>query len=224
MRSQERNIRRVFELATAEELAAGMEWYPKARAEIAELALSFDLSREVVSAVVAVLSPNTRWEYTLRDAEAVSRGYRAGLSADQVTVTTYPANKFKAFELLRTQDTGIVNTRNGYFKVWSFADNLSNPESEAVTVDFHAYSIAMGSRFKLDDKMPAIKGNRYKRVAEAYRKVAAELGIRPFELQAVTWVTWHRLQEIKTYKLRHKAAEKSAANLESLQGAKHQIV
>jgi len=60
-----------------------------------------------------------------------------------------------------------------------------------VCIDTHAIDIAAGySEQGLRETAPH-RGSRGRRLAEqAYRDVAAEVGVLPHELQAVTWVTW----------------------------------
>jgi hypothetical protein len=38
---------------------------------------------------------------------------------------------------------------------------------------------------------------KYKAIADAYRRAAKKLGVRPLEVQAVTWVVWRK---IKSYR------------------------
>jgi hypothetical protein len=84
-------------------------------------------------------------------------------------------------------------------KVRSFYNNIIDPESDAdVTIDTHAVGAGLFSPVSGVDAYP--KHNfggpgsnhtgtvgTYPLYAEAYRKVAQELGIKPRELQSVVW-------------------------------------
>jgi hypothetical protein len=99
---------------------------------------------------------------------------------------------------------------NGH-KVRSFFNNILEPSDPSldVTVDSHAFSIAMAEKYgsgsdeygyfagskKLNDKTSpgsATLGftGLYSIFADQYRVVANELGVSPNQLQAVTWIQW----------------------------------
>ena len=77
--------------------------------------------------------------------------------------------------------------------------NLLDPSSaDPVTVDRHAHDIFFGlathSDFKLLEQNHLGESN-YELIADVYRRVAAELGVKPHEVQGVTWQAWRYMKE-----------------------------
>jgi hypothetical protein len=93
----------------------------------------------------------------------------------------------------------ISDSLGGNHKVRNFFNNIIDPtNNEDVTIDTHA--VAAGLLRPLSGNDPAVKDNfggisnaktgshgSYPLYAEAYRRAAADLGIKPRELQSVTW-------------------------------------
>ena len=93
---------RLYELATEAERESGRTWYDIARADIALLALRHQTNTKTVAGIVAALSPNTRWDTNLVDADHVLSVALVPFSlADyhECKVSTYNANKAKAFSI-----------------------------------------------------------------------------------------------------------------------------
>ena len=78
-------------------------------------------------------------------------------------------------------------------KTASFFDNIKYASSEAVTVDMWAYSIFHGK------VTPAkgLKDKEYEEVAEAYRQAAKVAGMKAYQVQAVSWVTFRNMVKNK---------------------------
>jgi hypothetical protein len=77
--------------------------------------------------------------------------------------------------------------------VRAFFACISEPATtQAVCIDGHAYSIWAGRRITLD-AVPPVSDRLYNRIVGDYVVVAKHLGIRPHQLQAITWVAWRRL-------------------------------
>ena len=71
----------------------------------------------------------------------------------------------------------------------AFFHNLYLPiQSQRVTIDRHAISIALGRPAK--DNELQITHNQYDWFADCYRRLADKLGIRPSLLQSITWEHW----------------------------------
>ena len=119
----------------------------------------------------------------------------------------------RGVRLARGEDPNEV--LNGH-KVRSFYNNIlgaepDDPAKGDVTVDSHAFSAAMGVKYGSgSDEYSFFAGsgkyngmtspaNRtlgvqglYAPFADAYRRVAARLGITPAQLQAIVWAQWRR--------------------------------
>lgn len=180
------NIERVLNLATEEEVQKGLAWYRDARAFAKRMANTYNVSRGVAIAVLASLSPRNKWVRNLIDVETCLVAHSEGFGPEHVTVSTFGAMKEKAFRIIRENRPILALTSA---KVASFYDNIRNPESQEVTVDIHAFSIFMGFRAE----QGTLTGNNYETIASAYRAVARKYGMRPYEVQAITWVVWQRL-------------------------------
>lgn len=176
--------------ATAEDLAAGIEWYNKARRAAVVIAEGTDLSADTVAGVIAALSPRNQWATNLAWTAQVVEDYNNG--------AIHPPNVHT--RVMRSQAWRIVNGEqplhvlNGP-KVRAFYLNITGDEN-AVTVDVWAARLAEGTFTPHPTKRtlrdwaaePAPQGNRYDLIARAYREAAALLGHTPREVQAATWI------------------------------------
>ena len=201
------NLLAIYHLSSASDKAYGLGWYQ----------LAFDIAENIgkignigtmrAAAVIAALSPNNRWERNTQDAENLVRAYVAGGAdaAEEIKVCTYGANKRKAIKLL-SQDTvltsaylEILNGRKikAFFSCIINAHNDDSHEDDSlrVCVDGHAYGIWIGERLSMK-KVPNIGVKLYKAIAADYIAAANEIGIRPSELQAITWCTWRRIHDV----------------------------
>lgn len=77
-RKLERNLLRIWEAATPEDVSAGLSWYRTASAEASKLASKFQVSLAQTAGVIAALSPGREWERNLLDAEEFLGAFRAG--------------------------------------------------------------------------------------------------------------------------------------------------
>lgn len=81
----------------------------------------------------------------------------------------------------------------GGSKVRSFYNNIAHPgETDNVTVDGHQARAMLGSNYVSDKVTNDTIGTiaRYDYMAQAVREVAAERGLRPDQVQAITWGQW----------------------------------
>lgn len=180
------NILSVYNLATEQDIEEGKAWYQEARLFCRGMARKHGVSLDVVIATLSALSPRNKWAQNLKDVDTVLTAHNAGLGPEAVKVGTFGRNKEKAFTIIREGKPALARTSN---KTAAFFDNIRNPESHEVTVDIHAFSIFFGFRAEpstLTDK-------QYDTIVSAYRLAAKRVGLKPYELQAVTWVVWRRL-------------------------------
>lgn len=152
---------------------AGRLWYPTAEAVIAELSDRYGVSRVDTAAVVAALSPQTRWRSNIVAAEALLEGRRSIALAH-----AYPLNVAKAERVLAGEDPADVL---GGPKVRAFWKNLAG-NRDAVTVDVWAARAASGGQ--IDAPSPA----QYLRIATAYAAAANMVGETNRETQAIVWL------------------------------------
>lgn len=173
------NIRAAFDAATDDDLAKGLAWYANARRE--GRALGATVHRGV--GVIAALSPLQAWDTNINLAHKLAKLHAAG-EAMPTTGYGFKRNTAKAWAILN--GARPLDVLSGP-KVRAFYRNmLGDPHS--VTVDRWAMRIAVGDP-KHDGLVPP---KEYAPIAEAFRRVAADLGIAPRDLQAATWTHFRR--------------------------------
>lgn len=174
MKTFTKNIIKEWDRALPAHHEAGMSWYVDAHNEAKTMG---DLV--IASGVIAAMSPNTPWDRNLVIARnAMATGVATG---------TLGNSCIKANRIMAGEDPLSVL---GGLKVRSFYKNIVDPTcSEAVTIDRHAYDIAVDTR-NGKDRRPIGTPKQYEAIANAYRVVADSLGIMPWQLQAVTWESW----------------------------------
>lgn len=176
------SIRTVYAQATDADRRAGREWYPEAGRIAAAIADRTGIATDRIAAAIAALSPRNPWRWNVADAAAFALAAADG-AAERPTATTFSANADRAWQFVN----GATDWRSTALKVRSFVANILG-DTDAVTVDVWAIRVAT------DGAQHAVRNDReYREIADAYRTVAAELGITPRDLQAITWVTAERI-------------------------------
>jgi hypothetical protein len=203
------NIYDMLDLATSEEYSAGMDWYREAYefcGKLRDRINGISASTKVrgvtlldVACITALLSPRSKWERNKVDATNLLLSYASELPMEDVTIATFNANKKKAIDFLQAeplcQDARLALVGvPGESKVPSFAWCIAHYSStQIVCVDGHAISIWLGYRLK----EATAKGSAYLRIQQDYIDVANKEGIAPHQVQAITWLTYRRLNKIK---------------------------
>jgi hypothetical protein len=187
------NLLAVFEEATPQEVIEGMAWYDEAHQLACDLARRYGVSLDVAAGVLGALSPRCRWERNAVDAAHVVEAYVRGGDPMQVSCSTFTRNKEKAVQIL------VAGTRHGILsgeKVNAFADTIEDPDTDAVTVDSHAYNAWVGERVVTNDSGLRVTPKRFRECAADYRKVAELYHIQPHQAQAIIWLTWKRMHNL----------------------------
>lgn len=174
-----RRIMRLFADATDEELAYGLTWYGQAHALACELAETHGVSVDQVAGVIAALSPQTSWDQNIiRARQLLTTGSTYGLGL----------GIRKAISILAGSAPGDVL---GGPKTLAFWSNIADPEnSQAVTIDRHAYDAALGYVADERERKSLDRKGEYERIADIYRSAARSLGVAPHVAQAVVWAVW----------------------------------
>lgn len=187
-----RNILKVYRRATSEDVANGLEWYDRAKRYASIISNLSGVNLNTVVGVMAALSPNNRWERNVKDTERMVWAWVKGEDLSDFKVSCYNTMKAKAWSILEddlTDDTDILTRLNGQ-KIRSFYSNIRGLDE--VTIDGHAYNIALGIRQGLTSDKTNMGKKLYRDMQSAYVKAAKRVGIKPHELQAITWTTWKR--------------------------------
>lgn len=189
-----RNIEAVAARAQPEDWTSGREWYWEARDWAGRMAYHYGVHIRLVCHITAALSPGVRWETNKEAAEQI-------LAGESYIKGGYRKNAKRAAEILETyyweerdgkQPHDCYQILSGP-KVTAFAETIFNPDSNQsdVVLDFHAIGIALGKRFTAKTA-PDLRKKEREILDAAYRKVAESYGVRPHQIQAVTWTRWRK--------------------------------
>jgi len=174
-----RRILSVYRSATAAQLDAGTNWYSDAHGIASDYALAHNVTTEVAAGIIAALSPMQSYGANLN----LARRFLA--SKGTLDHGYLSLGLGKARDIYNGSD--ILPTLNGD-KVKNFYQSIVTAGKDGVTIDRHAYCLAIGERAKNVNLTP----KRYALVASAYVRAAEIAGITPAEIQAVTWVVWRQ--------------------------------
>lgn len=202
MKTLETRINAWLDLATAAQTATGRTWYADARTFCREVAQETGVPFANVCGVTAALSPSTYWALNKRQAEALCTAYAAGDDLADVPLSTYGGQVNKAIAILSASPADIpaILGRRA-FKTWAFYDCLIHEESAEVAVDRHVVnSLDYLARFTQSARKP------YYCVVHAFRAVAAARRLRPYEAQAIVWITYKEHAEAYNAEERHDRA------------------
>lgn len=186
------NLRSLANKATRAQFADGMTWYDAARRISHEWAAEFNLQPITVAGVLSALSPHNKWEKNVIDARAIIIAVQNSgpTAAWKVKVSTYNANKAKAIAIA-SSDT--IDALKGQ-KVRSFVHNIAHEDSQCITVDTHAFNAGcLEVLISSSGNGPSITPKRYRELSEMYHELAAELGVRGYQAQAIVWVVWREM-------------------------------
>jgi len=191
-----KNIIAVYKMATPDEIKQGIEWYLNATSDCKNIADRLRLPLHIVIGVVSALSPNNKWKRNIVNADELCTAFINGQDMDSIKVSTYHKMKQKAWSILRLMPTydDAVTILNGK-KIVSFFKNINGDESE-ITIDGHARNIYYNDRQGLTTPNTNIKKSEYADIQVAYLRASKKLGIKAYELQAITWVAWRRIHGI----------------------------
>lgn len=171
-----RSILRYFDSASPAAVAAGADWYVRARQTAETIAAETGLQAERVVGAIAALSPRTTWSENTEGAWKMARAAAVGDSEPVVAGTT--ANRTKAWRILHGADP--ASTLGGP-KVRAFHANISGDHNR-VTVDVWATKACTGE--------PIVpRPHNYGIFERAYQLGAERVGLSPAALQAIVWVT-----------------------------------
>ena len=110
------------------------------------------------------------------------------------TLTVNKSSSNKPFD-----HDGVIDILNGQ-KIVSFYRNIMGDDT--CTIDGHARNIAYAERVGLTDDKTNIGVKEYRTLQADYVSAAKRTrvngrALKAFELQAITWVTWRRIHNIK---------------------------
>lgn len=195
------SILAVFFSASDFETISGAKWYETAQNAAATIAARYSVSADIVAGVIAALSPNNRWERNLRDADNLIGAHTLGGYSDalEVKTSTYNQNKIKALTIL--EGAAPLEVLGG-LKVRAFYSCIIGGDD--VCIDGHAYAIWRGERISTSST-PKISAKLYGSIVADYVKATDTINkalggqYQPFQIQAITWLAWRRLNNGSAY-------------------------
>ena len=183
------NIVACYKTADDDQRAGGMVWYSKAQCAAYDIAAKYDIAVYLVVAVIAALSPNNKWSRNVINADALIGAFLRGDGIDSVKVSTYHKMKQKAWDILAARpDYDTAKTMLKGQKITSFFCDIMGEFN--VTIDGHARNIAYAEKVSLTDDRSNIGRLEYRALQAAYEEAARQLGLMPYQLQAITWRVW----------------------------------
>ena len=183
------NIVACYKTADDDQRAGGMAWYSKAQCAAYDIAAKYDIAVYIVVAVISALSPNNKWSRNVTNADALIGAFLRGDGIDAVKVSPYHKMKQKAWDILAARpdyDTAKAMLKGQ--KITSFFCDIMGEFN--VTIDGHARNIAYDEKVGLTDDRTNIGKLEYRALQAAYEEAARQLGLMPYQLQAITWRVW----------------------------------
>ena len=178
------NLRHWYRSATPDQRARGAAWYDEARATAEFIAQFTGIPQVQVAGVISALSPNNRWERNRLDALRVCNAVARDLSEGSVKVCTYNANKVKAFAIARG-DRAILKSSP---KTYAFALNVGACDPDHVTIDKWHLRACQTRSSSPKEVRTSITPAQYRALESECVRVAAEMHVPAYVLQATVWV------------------------------------
>lgn len=177
-----RNVEKVYNMATADQVARGLAWYRTAHKLAGRIGALCNGDETTGAAMLAVLSPGTEWSANVDAAYIVAtRDYRR-------PILSYGQNVKKA-EAIRDGVDPVTSIGRGP-KTNAFFRNILLDE-EPVTVDRHAARSAFGIRILPDEAARRVGwAGWYEALESIYRVGADRRGLIPYQYQAVVWLSF----------------------------------
>ena len=164
---------------------SGLNWYEHARELAASIAAETGVSMKAAAAVIAVCSPNMRWESQVAYTAPLVRYLRAGgdpYGSQCPPAALYRTNIEKARRIIFEGDLDAVRGE----KVTAFYRNIIGDKS-VVTLDVWAIRACIGRGADEKAIAPYTRGRKRLILEAAYHKAAALVGETVADFQAVIW-------------------------------------
>lgn len=183
-----RAVNNILRLYEDSKLTNVGNWYNEASEFAQQLSIEFDVDYLKVCGIISALSPLKSWNENKR----ITRLFL------EFGIISHTKSQGKKAELILTNtskdlESSILTILRGA-KIKSFFLNIAYPKtSDAVTIDRHAISIAIGrSITKGEGHLTELQ---YDWLVGCYVEASEIAGVLPSEMQAVTWVRWRELKK-----------------------------
>lgn len=185
------NLRAWRALATPEDINAGTVWYNEAHQVAQEISTIIGGTIWQGAAVISALSPMNTWEGNKHNAIELAKCWALGGSINDVSVSTFNANKRKAWEILNNNPKALTQESR---KTWSFAKTIELKErAQCVVIDrWHLRACLTRSKTRRDNLGESVGIPQYDRIERLTMNEASKLGEAPCVYQAIIWCTIKR--------------------------------
>ena len=191
-----RNINKVFDQVSDDELHHGLTWYSTAKDNCQAMADLYELPLHIVVGVVAALSPTNRWERNLVDANNMLKVFVDGGYVEDTAPCTYKTMRDKAWSILTDWPKDIQETSTILKgpKITDFF--LCIMGQDVCVIDGHAWCIANADRRTMQE-VPSIGKKLRQDLQGAYSRAGKKHGMTAYQMQAATWVEWNRIYNVR---------------------------
>jgi len=180
------NLEKLYSIATKQEVQDGKKRYKEANEMCKFMAHKFETEITIVAWVLSALSPRNKREKNLIDTITVFRAIEQGKKPDDVSVSTFHKNKYKAFNIAQEKNKITEDS----LKTFAFVKNIARLDNECIVIDVRHLRACF---WKTIDSTPWKIA--YKQIEEITKKKAIDLWIKWYELQAIIWLTIKRTRK-----------------------------
>lgn len=185
LKNYRHNLRGWYKRASDEHIKLGLEWYDDAINYSTILADEYNSTSYTCAGVIAILSPLNEWERNKHDARQVFEAVKKGKSYNDIKVCTFDSNKKKAFDFVK----GKIKLSESSPKTYAFSRNIGLKDENYVTIDrWHLRACRTLSKTPKKCSVSCTP-KQYELIQAETIKVAKEFGIKPYQFQAIIWVT-----------------------------------
>jgi hypothetical protein len=185
-----KNLIKFFNLASNEDLKNGKNWYIEAYKICQDIAQKYNTNTFIAASVISALSPRNKWHQNIKDAYTVFDAVKNNIEPENVKVCTFHSNKFKAFQLAKSE----IQITDSSLKTYNFVNNIALLSKKHVTVDIWHLRACFDKIIQIDKAK--IGRIAYGQIKDITLQVSEKLGISGYELQAIVWLSVQ-----KNYKL-----------------------
>lgn len=182
----ESNLLELFDKASNLDIIEGKKWYFEANLFCKEVAKQYKSDVYTVASVLSALSPHNKWEQNKKDCIKVFDAVNKYLKPDQIKVCTFNSNKIKAFNIAKGEQ--IIT--NNSLKTFNFLNNIAYLCGESLTVDVWHLRACFNKSIKINNATIGVLA--YNQIKDITIKLANQLNLKSYELQAVIWLVIQR--------------------------------
>tara|TARA_R100000664_G_scaffold27581_1_gene38342 strand:- start:1742 stop:2344 length:603 start_codon:yes stop_codon:yes gene_type:complete len=163
------------------------DWYQDAYDFAESLSHDYGISINTSCGIIAALSPVKQWEQNKKCAISLLE------TGNGKHMKQFNDKALKILECNGSEEC-IKSILNGR-KIISFYTNIRHPkDSDEVTIDRHALSVALSKWVKEED-YAGMTNKQYKFFQDCYKYTAKKIGISPVLLQSSTWERFRKIKQ-----------------------------